>query len=789
MPKGRSNILQRILQQPLVLAVFCAFYAVLSVGPALASASPEFPVLVVSAEKHEPGGRPPAAEVMASALAKADLTVLRAASGDEALGIARANKTLGAVLLDVDSLAPRPAEALRLVDRLRALLPDLPVFVLTGRLAASDLSAETLRGIAGFVRKDQDTPAFIAGTIRTAAQEYREHSLPVFFKALARYVDDSKYAWATPGHTGGTGFLASVPGSAFHEFFGENIFRADVSSSMAELGSILEHGGPAGEAEKNAAMIFGADHTFFVLNGTSTSNKMVWHGRVSPGDIVLVDRNCHKSLMHAIIMTRAIPVFLTPTRNPLGIIGPISLAQFDPARLRQAIAASALVKDPTKPVRIFVLTNTTYDGLAYNARAIKDRMAGFVENIHFDEAWYGYARFSPVYEGRYAMSVAGGGKADPVVFATQSSHKVLAAFSQGSMIHVRTGGKTAFDPEIFNESVLMHSSTSPFYPMFASLDVAAKMMEGAGGRRIMNEALAEAVSFRRKLAAMRSAAKAPGWWFGVWQPEAIGKGGGKGDGGLTTSPESWVLKPGDAWHGFSGLVQGEVMLDPLKVTILTPGMDSTGVMHTRGIPAGVVSEYLQENGVIPEKVGYYSFLMLFTPGVTEGKSGTLLAKLAAFHDLYERNAPLAEVLPTLVARYPGAYQGQGLRELCDAMHAFLVKNAISKQVVDIYETLPEQRMLPADAYDLVMRGELEEVPVNALEGRTVLTMLVPYPPGIPLVMPGERLTDKNRAVLSYFAMAQEMENLFPGFETEIHGVKTRIAKDGRKEILVRCARR
>ena len=122
----------------------------------------------------------------------------------------------------------------------------------------------------------------------------------------------------------------------FHQFFGENMLRADVCNSVDELGQLLDHSGPVGAAERNAARIFNADHCFFVTNGTSTSNKMVWHANVAPDDIVVVDRNCHVSILHAITMTGAIPVFLPPTRNHLGIIGPIPLEEFRPENIQQA---------------------------------------------------------------------------------------------------------------------------------------------------------------------------------------------------------------------------------------------------------------------------------------------------------------------------------------------------------------------------------------------------------------------------------------------------------------------
>ena len=131
----------------------------------------------------------------------------------------------------------------------------------------------------------------------------------------------------------------------YHQFYGENMLRADVCNAVEELGQLLDHDGAIGESERNAARIFNADHCFFVTNGTSTSNKMVWHHTVAPDDVVVVDRNCHKSILHAIIMTGAIPVFLKPTRNHFGIIGPIPKSEFEPAAIKAKIKANPLIRE------------------------------------------------------------------------------------------------------------------------------------------------------------------------------------------------------------------------------------------------------------------------------------------------------------------------------------------------------------------------------------------------------------------------------------------------------------
>ena len=776
----------------LVALLVCVF---LCVGRAVTSAPPEyqanrlpmFPILIVSEDKDPDGflGQ------IKNQLAAQDMEVASVADLQAALGRLKMRKTFGALVLDsnmFDTTKPFPGELGSFLDALYSVNSPLPVFLITDSIPLGSLPAEQLRQLTGFVRKNEDTPSFIAGTIRNAALKYRDDSLPPFFKALAQYVDDCNYAWSTPGHAGGIGFLASTPGSAFMEFFGENLFRADLSSSMPQLGSILEHQGPAGEAERLAARIFGADHTFFVLNGTSTANKMVWDSIVAAGDIVIVDRNCHKSIMHAIIMTGGIPVYLTPTRNPYGIIGTIPLESFTPESLARVIARSPLTAGKRKP-RIVVITNSTYDGLCYYVVGIKDRVGNEVDNLHFDEAWYGYARFHPLYAGRFGMSPEGEQSRHPPTFATQSSHKLLAAFSQGSMIHIRDGGERKVDHERFNEAFLMHESTSPFYPMFASLDVAAKMMEGDSGRRIMRNILWQAIRFRQKMAALSEQTAKDDWCFRVWQPEKIGSTSfAKADPErLMTDTSCWLLKDGDAWHGFKDFGKNQVMLDPIKVTILTPGVDETGRMAGNGIPAGVVSEFLRSRSVIPEKTGHYNILFLFAPGVTEGKAAVLLSRLLEFKQLYDSNAPVKQVLPKIAAQYPERYGEMRLRDLCQAMHEYLRKNNLPDMMAQVYASIPPQQMIPADSYAALVHGQTEYLALGELPGRVPAVMIVPYPPGIPVIMPGEKFGASDCPMLRYLRMCEDFDNLFPGFETEIHGVKT-ATRDDRLIYQVDCVK-
>ena len=651
------------------------------------------------------------------------------------------------------------------VARVRA--PQLPIFALGEQVTIENAPAEAmadLNHLRGILYLYEDTVSFLARQVARAAHNYLDGLLPPFFKALVQHTAQSNYSWHTPGHGGGVAYRKSPVGQAFHQFFGENTLRSDLSVSVPELGSLLDHTGPLAEAEARAARNFGADHTFFVINGTSTANKIVWHSMVGRDDLVLVDRNCHKSILHSIIMTGAIPLYLCPERNELGIIGPIPLSEFSKESIQAKIDASPLARGRAPKVKLAVVTNSTYDGLCYNAEMVKQALGDSVEVLHFDEAWYAYAAFHEFYAGRYGMGTQYN-EHSPLVFTTHSTHKLLAAFSQASMIHVQDGGQRQLDRDRFNEAFMMHISTSPQYGIIASLDVASAMMEGPAGRSLIQETFDEALSFRRALANVRRNLSAEDWWFSIWQP-------GEADGADSLKTSDWVLQPDADWHGFGEVADDYVLLDPIKVTLVMPGLNAAGKLEQQGIPAAVVSKFLWERGLVVEKTGLYSFLVLFSMGITKGKWSTLLTELLEFKRSYDANLPLIDVLPSIAHAGSGRYHGMGLRDLCDALHGCYRENATAKALKSMYTALPELAIKPADAYDRLVRGEVEAVPIDQLQGRIAAVMLVPYPPGIPLIMPGERFTAATRSILDYLAFARTFDQAFPGFDIDVHGLQT-----------------
>ncbi|WP_252272974.1 Orn/Lys/Arg decarboxylase N-terminal domain-containing protein [Pseudomonas subflava] len=732
-----------------------------------------FPILIVHRDIKADTVAGERVRAIAEELSKDGFTILSTASSTEGRIVASTHHGLACILVAAEGagenqrLLQDMVELIR-IARLRA--PQLPIFALGEQVTIENAPAEAmadLNHLRGILYLYEDTVSFLARQVARAAHNYLDGLLPPFFKALVQHTAQSNYSWHTPGHGGGVAYRKSPVGQAFHQFFGENTLRSDLSVSVPELGSLLDHTGPLAEAEARAARNFGADHTFFVINGTSTANKIVWHSMVGRDDLVLVDRNCHKSILHSIIMTGAIPLYLMPERNELGIIGPIPVSEFSRESIQAKIDASPLARDRqarggAPRVKLAVVTNSTYDGLCYNAEMVKQALGDSVEVLHFDEAWYAYAAFHEFYAGRYGMGTRCEAHS-PLVFTTHSTHKLLAAFSQASMIHVQDGGVRQLDRDRFNEAFMMHISTSPQYGIIASLDVASAMMEGPAGRSLIQETFDEALSFRRALANLRQNLATDDWWFSIWQPEQAG--------GEDVQTGDWLLEPNADWHGFGEVAEDYVLLDPIKVTLVMPGLSADGKLAEAGIPAAVVSKFLWERGLVVEKTGLYSFLVLFSMGITKGKWSTLLTELLEFKRLYDANVPLLEALPSIAREGGARYAGMGLRDLCDELHACYRENATAKALKRMYTVLPPLAIKPADAYDQLVRGGVEAVPIEQLEGRVAAVMLVPYPPGIPLIMPGERFAAETRSIIDYLQFARAFDSRFPGFDADVHGLQ------------------
>ncbi len=744
-----------------------------------------FPVIIIDEDFRSENASGLGVRALAAAIEKEDMEVLGITSYGDLTSFAQQQSRASAFVLSIDDeefgggskeeteIALKSIRAF--VEEIRFKNADIPIFLYGETRTSRHIPNDILRELHGFIHMHEDTPEFVARHIIREAKSYLDTLAPPFFRALVNYAQDGSYSWHCPGHSGGVAFLKSPVGRMFHQFFGENMLRADVCNSVDELGQLLDHTGPVAASERNAARIFNCDHLFFVTNGTSTSNKIVWHSTVAPDDIVVVDRNCHKSILHAIMMTGAIPVFLMPTRNHFGIIGPIPLEEFKPESIQRKIDANPFIKNKKKKPRILTITQSTYDGVLYNVETLKQMLDGKIDTLLFDEAWLPHATFHDFYKDMHAIGQGRAPCKESMMFSTQSTHKMLAGLSQASQILVQDSATRKLDRDCFNEAYMMHTSTSPQYAIIASCDVAAAMMEPPGGTALVEESIAEALDFRR---AMRKVDEEWGadWWFKVWGPDFLAEEG-------MASREDWMLRADDRWHGFGNLAPGFNMLDPIKATIITPGLDVEGDFSDSGIPAAIVTKYLAENGVVVEKTGLYSFFIMFTIGITKGRWNTMVTELQQFKDDYDKNQPLWRVLPEFVAKH-ARYEKIGLRDLCDQIHGIYKANDVARLTTEMYLSNMEPAMKPSDAFAKMAHGEIDRVSIDDLEGRITSVLLTPYPPGIPLLIPGERF---NKTIVDYLKFARDFNQKFPGFETDIHGLVTD-GMNGGSRYYVDCVR-
>ena len=708
---------------------------------------------------------------------------------------------VGAYIALVDG--DRRERARRLGMAVRAAGFRTPLWALADSHRIADVAVMDLVGeVAGYIYLGQQSPAFYGKQVIASVVDYGMSLLPPFFGGLMAYDAEANIAFDCPGHQGGQFYRKSPAGQLFFKFFGEQVFRNDLCNADVDLGDLLIHEGAAAQAQRHAARVFGADKTYFVLNGTSTSNKVVTNALLRRGDLVLFDRNNHKSLHQgALVNAGAIPVFLPTARNPFGMIGAVDWDAWDEDQLRERIRTNPLVKDPerakaARPFRMACIQLATYDGTIYHVRKVLEKVGHLCDYVLWDEAWIGYNAFHPLFEGHSPMRLQGLTKEMPGLFSTQSVHKQGAGFSQASQIHKRDehirGQPRYVEHKRFNESFLMNASTSPFYPLFASLDVNASVHEGKSGEMLWDRCIALGIETRKKLRAFchhyaktgKSAEEQ--WFFDPFVPDVVSIRGSKLTEDVTDTPwedlptevlsreqQCWDFRPKSAWHGYAGYSDGYAMVDPNKLALVTPGIDrKTGKYLNFGVPATVVANYLREQRVVPEKCDLNSILFLMTPAEDESKLNTLIAQLVRFKNLWDRDASLEEVLPTLHAAHRERYDGYSLRRVCNEMHDFYRKADIKElqKLCFRASSFPELAMLPQDAYRALVANEVDYVPLEKIRGRVSATLALIYPPGIGVVVPGERWDERAKPMLDYFLTFQESFNRFPGFNYEVQGV-------------------
>ena len=619
------------------------------------------------------------------------------------------------------------------------------------------------------------------GTIEQIVASYEALILPPFFKALSDYVGDNNAQFDCPGHQGGQFFAKHPTGRAFFDFFGDHIFRADLCNADVKLGDLLIHEGHAHDAQAHAAAVYNADKTYFVLNGTSSANKVVLNALLTPGDIILYDRNNHKSVCHGgLVMSGATPIYLETARNPFGSIGGILDHCFDESYIRNLIGE----KDPNKakadrPIRLAVIQLGTYDGTIYNARQVVDKIGHLCDYIFFDSAWVGYEQFIPMMKDCSPLLLELGPN-DPGILVTQSVHKQQAGFSQTSQIHKKDkhikGQDRYVDHKRFNNSFMMHASTSPFYPLFASLDVNAKIHEGELGKQLWRECIELGIDARK------SVLRRCKYLRPLVPPIVHGKKWEEGNTQEMANDVSYfAFEPNAKWHSFKGYGEGQYFIDPCKFQLITPGINvETGAYEDFGIHANILANYLRENRIIPEKCDLNTILFLMTPAESKAKMDALVDQLVRFEELIDRNAPMEEVLPSIYYSHIDKYKGYHIRQLCQEMHDFYKARNVStlQQRLFYKEYFPEYVMNPQEANFEFQRNKGELVSLDEAEGRIALEGALPYPPGVLCVQPGERWS---RTACDYFLALEEGINQLPGFAPEIQGVYLIEQPDGSKK--------
>ncbi len=656
----------------------------------------------------------------------------------------------------------------------------IPVFLY---LRDEENTPEELVGhVVGVISDNLTDRRLFGRQIDEAAKRYEDKVLPPFFGALAQYVYKGKSQFDCPGHQGGAYFRRHPAGRAFYDFYGEELFRSDLCNADVAMGDLLIHEGAPLKAQKAAAKIYNADKTYFVLNGTSASNKVVLNAALTPGDLVLYDRNNHKSVNHgALLQAGATPIYLETARNPFGFIGGIDEKCFDEKYLRDLIREKCPEKaDAKRPFRLAVIQLGTYDGTIYNARQVVDKIGHLCDYILFDSAWVGYEQFIPMMRDCSPLLLELGPE-DPGIFVTQSVHKQQAGFSQSSQIHKKDAhirGQDRFIPhKVLNNAFMMHASTSPFYPLFASLDVNAKMQEGEAGRRLWADCVKTTIDARKLLLDTCHHIKPfiPNKVRGAdWKSYPTNL--------ISQDLEFFKFVPGEKWHSFEGYGESQYFVDPCKFMLTTPGINvETGEYEDFGVPATILANYLRENGIIPEKNDLNSILFLMTPAENKEKMDHLVSQIARFEKYLDEDAPLEDVLPGLYKHYEYRYHDYSIRQLCQEMHDFYKERNIKEIQKQMFcsEYMPKSVINPQDAHFAFLRGQAELVRMEDAEGRVAAEGALPYPPGVLCCFPGEVW---GGPVLKYFLAWQEAMGRMPGFAPELQGVYVEDNGRGGKQV-------
>lgn len=662
------------------------------------------------------------------------------------------------------------------IESIHSLGLDIPIFAAV--CCEEELNTDVLPSLNGVFELCGDNTDFYGKQLESVAEKYEKELLPPFFSTLKKYVEMGNSTFACPGHQGGQFFRKHPAGRQFFDFYGETIFRSDMCNADVKLGDLLIHEGAPCDAQKHAAKVFNADKTYFVLNGTSASNKVATNALLARGDLVLFDRNNHKSNHHgALIQAGATPVYLETARNPFGFIGGIDAHCFEEKYLREQIRSVAPERaNEARPFRLAIIQLGTYDGTIYNARQIVDKIGHLCDYILFDSAWVGYEQFIPMMKDCSPLLLELN-ENDPGIIVTQSVHKQQAGFSQTSQIHKKDkhikGQDRYCNHKRFNNAFMLHASTSPFYPLFAALDVNAKMHEGKSGLRMWLDCVKTGIEARKMILNTCNMIKpfvpveVDGKPWQEYDTEAMAQ-----------DLRFFNFIPGEKWHAFEGYEASQYFVDPCKLLLTTPGIDTnTGEYTASGIPATILANFLRENGIVPEKCDLNSILFLLTPAEDLAKMQHMVAQIARFERFIEEDALLSDVLPTVYRNNETRYKGYTIGKLCQEMHDLYVSYDVKQLQKEMFrkQYFPKVMMNPQDANIEFVRGHAELVPLCKAEGRIAAEGALPYPPGVLCVVPGEVW---GGAAQRYFLALEESINLLPGFVPELQGVYLQVDEDG-----------
>jgi len=602
-------------------------------------------------------------------------------------------------------------------------------------------------------------------TITRETAAYQAKMVPGFLMDLINFAEDRPVSFTTPGHHNGQYYDKHPAGVVFNKFFGKNLMFADTSDTVDELGDTMTHGGTPLTAEQKAAETYNADKVYFCTNGTTSANSICASALLSEGDLVLFDRNNHKSLYNsALVMSGAKPVYIPTDRNPLGLIGEMNPEALDENNIRAEIAKVDPEKSKSKrPFRLAILQLETYDGVFYDAQWIIDKIGKLCDYILFDCAWGGFEQFVPIMKHLSPLALEYGPD-DPGILVTQSLHKQQAGLAQTSQIlkkdaHLK-GQSRYVDHKHFNNAYLKFVTSSYSYPIYASLTVNAYLTAGEGNKKWWDETLRMGIEWRKELLKKSK----------LFRPLVPDNFAQISTDELATQSKYWDLSPKDNWHGFKEIAEGQAMIDPLKITVITPGIDIRNAQYQgSGIPGPVVAEFLMEKRIIRAKDDLNSLLFLLTPGDTKEELDILLDAFLEFEKLYFEDAPLTKVLPRLAAQYPKRYAGYTLKQLCQEMHEYYRQNQTFTLQKELFAKPDMQgyTMTPAKADQLFMKNQSELVNLEDIKGRIAVEGALPYPPGVFIVAPGEKWTDID---LKYFEVLVGAIERFPGFVPEIQGV-------------------